>query len=163
MELSPKERTLFRSDSGELILTSRRVRFTSGPASRRKVVSLMLEHVTSCRLVAVSHPSLLIVAAVTFIGGVLVQASVQWPVVFYGTVIAAVLVVLYNLGRLQMIVIASPSAAIRLNVRRMKMEAAASLIDQVEIAAAEVKAPRFSDRAAPQYEELAARYDLPLD
>lgn len=145
MELSYTEQKLFESDTRELVLTSHRLRFTSGPASRREVVSLPLEHVTSCRLVDSSRPGFLFLAALSALVGIIVTSSGGHPYsIFYGLVATTVLVVLYEATRTRGAIIASPSAEIRLNVRSMKVEAVLSLIDKVEVAATEARALRLS-------------------
>ncbi len=101
--LLPGERVVMSSDKDILTLTTKRVRYDSAVFGTSNFISITLDSVASCGLVAKSFPILLLLGAAALIGGFTQRGEAQW--MFFG--VAAVLVVVYFLTRRAVISIAS--------------------------------------------------------
>lgn len=139
MRVISGEKILLESDNGEAILTSHRVRFEAKKWGRAHLISIMLEELCSCEIRYASKPVLLILAALSVIGGI---ASKSYEGLILGIIISLILAVTFFLSRRQIISLASGSATIKLRTTRMGLEAAKQFIDQVE----EAKSQRYALR-----------------
>ena len=151
MNLAPGERILLRSDTGDFVLTSQRARYSTSASGRGEVVSIMLESITSCRMIHGSKPWLLVAAAVFGVIGLL-GISDGGGLLGFAFVMALLSFGLYYGSRYQAIQITSPSAEIKLNTQGMSVQSATTFIDKVEAA----KAERLNEIRHQRYAEPPA-------
>jgi hypothetical protein len=129
MELLPNERKVSESSDGAVVLTSHRVRLDQGGA----FVSIPLEQVASCSIGTRSHPILLVLAAVVWLGAFQFAGERVGTLAFViGVLVGALIVALYVMSRVQVIVIASPGESIRIHTRGMSRAACVQFIDDLE-------------------------------
>jgi hypothetical protein len=129
MEMLPGERQVSASSDGSVLLTSYRVRLDQGSA----FISIFLDQVASCSLGTRSHPVLLVIAAVVWLGSFQFAGErVGTPAFLIGTLIGALIVGLYVTSRTQVIAIASPGETIRIQTRGMTRAACIQFIDDLE-------------------------------
>jgi hypothetical protein len=98
------ERVLMSSDGGMLTLTNFRVRLDAKGRGASKYLSITLDAVASCGVVNNARPSLLLLAAVSAIGGVVVNDSSLQVALW---VFAGLLVIAYLATRTAMLTISS--------------------------------------------------------
>jgi len=97
----------------------------------------MLEHVSSCRLQAITNPARLLLGAVLAIGGLLVALSGQQQMMIVGGLVAllgVLLVICYFTSRRNEIIVASPSLTIHIKVTKKSIDDCAQVIDELEAA-----------------------------
>jgi hypothetical protein len=129
MELLPGERQVSESSDGSVVLTSHRVRLDQGGA----FVSIPLEQVASCSIGTRSHPILLVIAAVVWLGSFQFAGERVTTLAFIiGAVFGALIVGIYVMSRTQVIVIASPGEFIRIRTRGMTRAVCVQFIDDLE-------------------------------
>jgi len=129
MELLPGERQVSESSDGSVVLTSHRVRLNQGGA----FVSIPLEQVASCSIGTRSHPILLVIAAVVWLGSFQFAGERVTTLAFLiGAVFGALIVGIYVMSRTQVIVIASPGEFIRIRTRGMTRAVCVQFIDDLE-------------------------------
>jgi len=129
MELLPGERQVSESSDGSVVLTSHRVRLDQGGA----FVSIPLEQVASCSIGTRSHPILLVIAAVVWLGSFQFAGERVTTLAFLiGAVFGALIVGIYVMSRTQVIVIASPGEFIRIRTRGMTRAVCVQFIDDLE-------------------------------
>jgi hypothetical protein len=137
MELLPGERKVSESSDGAVVLTSHRVRLDQGGA----FVSISLEQVASCSIGTRSHPILLVLAAVVWLGSFQFAGERVGTIAFLlGVMVGALIVALYVMSRTQIIVIASPGESIQIRTRGMSRAACVQFIDDLERAKLALKA-----------------------
>jgi hypothetical protein len=129
MELLPGERQLSVSSDGSVVLTSHRVRLDQGGA----FISICLDQVASCSLGTRSHPILLVLAAVVWLGAFQFAGErVGAPAFLLGTLIGVLIVALYVVSRTQVISISSPGETMRIRTRGMTRAACVQFVDDLE-------------------------------
>jgi hypothetical protein len=129
METLPGERQVSASADGSVVLTSHRVRLDRGG----EFISISLDQVVSCSLGTRSHPILLVIAALVWLGSFQFAGErVETPAFVVGTLIGLLIVGLYVVSRTQVIAIASPGETIRIRTRGMTRAACIQFIDDVE-------------------------------
>jgi len=129
MEMLPGEREVSSSSDGAVVLTSYRVRLDQGSA----FISIFLDQVASCSLGTRSHPVLLVIAAVVWLGSFQFAGErVEAPAFLIGTLVGALIVGLYVMSRTQVIAIASSGETIRIRTRGMTRAACIQFIDDLE-------------------------------
>jgi hypothetical protein len=147
MELLPGERQISESSDGSIVLTSHRVRLDQGGA----FLSICLEQVASCSIGTRSHPILLVIAAVVWLGSFQFAGERLTALAFLaGTVVGALIVGIYVMSRTQVIVLASAGESIRIRTRGMTRAACIQFIDDLE------RAKLTSPRAA-HYSHIGER------
>jgi hypothetical protein len=130
MELLPGERTVSESSDETVLLTTHRVRLDRGT---REFVTITLHQVASCSIGTRSHPILLVLAAVVWLGAFQVAGERMGTIPFLiGGIAGALIVLLYVLSREQNIVIASAGESIRIKTRGMSREACVQFVDDLE-------------------------------
>lgn len=108
----------------------------------------MLEELCSCEIRYASKPVLLILAALSVMGGIVSKifladsTGIGDDCLIWGIIISLILAVTFFLSRRQIISLASGSVTIKLRTTRMGLEAAKQFIDQVE----EAKSQRYALR-----------------
>ena len=131
MQLFDGEQSLLESDNNTLILTSHRVRLNSNTSGRIEIISIMLDAISSCRLVRLENPLLmwlgLCFLAIGGMGIVSGRSEIGFMVV-----VGIVFLLIYAFTVKQVLEFASPSATIRLDARQMKHDEAKRFIDAVE-------------------------------
>lgn len=138
MELLPGEKILLESDNGSLVLTTHRVRYEKNVSGLAHTISIMLDQIASCEMRATSHPELLIFAAFSFVGGIVLGMSSApyseaGPVLTVGGIgLAVALAVLYLCSKTQSIALSSAAASIQLYTTGMSIGEARNFIDKVE-------------------------------
>jgi hypothetical protein len=133
--LPPNEQVLLKSPGGGLILTTHRVRYEVQSAGSGMLICIMLEEIVSCGIIRVQHPVLLVIAAISFLLGIvgwLYDASSAAG--FGGILVGLVLVGIFFATRQQLLALASAGATIRVNTAGMKAEMVTAFVDQVEFA-----------------------------
>ena len=129
MEMLPGERQVSVSSDGSVVLTSHRVRLDQGS----EFASICLDQVASCSLGTRSHPILLVIAAVIWLGSFQFAGErVGTPAFLVGALIGALIVGLYVMSRTQVITIASPGQTIHIRTRGMTRAACIQFIDDLE-------------------------------
>jgi hypothetical protein len=129
MEMLPGERQLSASSDGAVVLTSHRVRLDQGS----EFISIVLDQVASCSLGTRSHPILLVVAAVVWLGSFQFAGErLSTPAFLIGTLIGVLIVGLYVMNRRQVIVITSPGGTMRIRTRGMTRASCMQFIDDLE-------------------------------
>jgi hypothetical protein len=129
MELLPGERKVSESSDGTVLLTSHRVRLDQGG----ELVSISLDQVASCSIGTRSHPILLVIAAVVWLGSFQFAGEQVGTIPFVvGALVGALIVALYVRSRTQVIVIASPGESIRIRTRGMTRAVCVQFIDDLE-------------------------------
>jgi hypothetical protein len=138
MQLFEGEQGLLESDKKTLVLTTHRVRFNANTGGNSEIISIMLDAVSSCRLASTSIPiAFWFGAALIFFGVILIitlgmsQAAnnqMAFPVFLLGIVF----IVIYVVTRKQVLEIASASASIRVDARKMSRDEASRFIDAIE-------------------------------
>jgi hypothetical protein len=129
MELLPGERQVSASSDESVVLTSHRVRLDQGG----EFISISLDQVASCSLGTRSHPVLLVIAAVVWLGSFQFAGErVGTPAFLLGALIGLLIVGLYVMSRMQVITIASPGEIMRIRTRGMTRAACVQFIDDLE-------------------------------
>ena len=129
MELLPGERKVSESSNGAVLLTSHRVRLDQGG----EFVSIALAQVASCSIGTRSHPILLVIAAVVWLGSFQFAGAQVGTIPFaVGALVGCLIVALYVLSRAQVIVIASPGASIQIRTRGMSRADCVQFVDDLE-------------------------------
>jgi hypothetical protein len=129
MELLPGERKVSESSDGTVLLTSHRVRLDQGG----EFISIALDQVASCRIGTHSHPILLVIAAVVWLGSFQFAGEQVGTIPFVvGALAGALIVALYVGSRTQVIVIASAGESIRIRTRGMTRAVCVQFIDDLE-------------------------------
>ena len=126
----PGERVILESDAKTLVLTSHRVRYHATGWGSSKVISIMLEEVSSCGLVRVSHPGLLLLAAVCGLTLVAVEDELR-PILL---VMGLALVVAFLFTRRNILAIASSGHTIATPTSGMSTANVMMFIEQTEAA-----------------------------
>jgi len=129
MEMLPDERQVSASSDGSVVLTSQRVRLDQGG----EFISICLDQVASCSLGTRSHPILLVIAAVIWLGSFQFAGErLGTPVFLVGALVGVLMVGLYVMSRTQVITIASPGETFRIRTRGMTRAACVQFIDDLE-------------------------------
>lgn len=133
MSMMTDERLLLQSDGKNVTLTTHRVRYQSRRLGFTRVVSVMLDNLTSCELKHKSHPWLLVVAAV-FVGiaGYYATLPAMRQPTTFAAIAAGGLIVAYFVTRTGIVALASPTAKITFRVK--KRTSAEHFIDATESA-----------------------------
>jgi hypothetical protein len=126
------ERVLLESENGLLTVTTHRVRKHATDRGSARIVSMMVESVTSCEVTHDSHPQLLGFAALAVLGGLLLNNSRDNTALVLGLVAAILLAVAYVVTRRQVVRVSSPSAHIDVRLIGMSLEQAVGVVDAVE-------------------------------
>lgn len=127
MNLLDDETVVLESDNNELVLSTHRVRFNARTWGRSHVTSLMLDQVCSCEIRYWSHPVLLVMAAAALILGLASDDGAR-----IGLLVALVCLIIYWLGRRQVLTIRSAGAAINARMSGGNVKTAERFIDEVE-------------------------------
>jgi hypothetical protein len=129
MELLPGERQVSASSDGSVVLTSHRVRLDQGG----EFISISLDQVASCSVGTRSHPVLLVITAVVWLGSFQFAGErVGTPAFLLGALIGLLIVGLYVMSRMQVITIATPGATMHIRTRGMTRAACVQFIDDLE-------------------------------
>ena len=132
MKLINDEQKILQSDTGQLILTTHRVRFDASASGQRKIVSIMLDELCSCELNASSNILLILLAAVSAIMGLFGFLAGDLIMIPTGIVGAIVFAMAYLYTRRQALSLASAGATINVAAKGMKAEDIKDFIDAVE-------------------------------
>ena len=135
MKLMKDEAVILESNTGQLVLTSHRVRFDASTAGQRKIVSIMLDEICSCELNYKSNITLIILAGLSFVFGVAGGSEA----LKLGIVVAVALLAAYFLTRKQMLSLSSAASSIDVEVKGMKTDDVKDFIDAVEHAKFEIR------------------------
>lgn len=128
------ERTILQADNGTLTITTHRVRYLAKRTGNAKFISMMLDAVTSCEVTHRSYPALLVLAAVVFLAGIMMNTPRDQSPSAYGLLLAIIIVFAYLGTRRQVVRISSPSAHIDVLLSGMKFEQALGAVEAVETA-----------------------------
>ena len=130
------EAVLLQAAGNRLILSTHRIRYETEAMGSAEIKSIMLEELASVAMVRSSNVILLILAAISLIGGVLVAASGRSNegALIIGVIVAIVLAVLYFASRRQVLSLASAGATITVNTQGMKLDVVKEFIERTEAA-----------------------------
>jgi hypothetical protein len=129
MELLPSERKVSESSNSAVLLTTHRVRLDQ----RGEFVSIGLAQVASCSIGTRSHPILLLIAAVVWLGSFQFASAQVGTIPFaVGAALGGLIVALYVMSRTQVIVIASAGEAIQIRTRGMSRADCVQFVDDLE-------------------------------
>lgn len=124
-------------EMNRLTLTNYRIRFNPNPeetGGEKRIISIMLEHVTSSRLCSVSQPATLIIGLLLIIIGLLGAAIVPkfaiLAVIPIG--IGGVLTLIYFLTRHNQLLISSPTISICCRIEKKSFGECEELLDKIE-------------------------------
>jgi hypothetical protein len=95
---------------------------------------MMLDAVTSCEVTHRSYPALLVLAAVVFLAGIMMNTPRDQSPSAYGLLLAMIIVFAYLGTRRQVVRISSPSAHIDVLLSGVKFEQALGAVEAVETA-----------------------------
>ncbi len=130
MELLPGERKVSEASDGTVVLTSYRIRLDQ---PGHGFASVCLDQVASCSIGTRSHPILLILAAVVWLGAFQFAGERMTTIPFLlGALVGALIVLTYIVTRRQTIVIASCGESIRLQTRGMSRATCVQFVDDLE-------------------------------
>lgn len=136
----PGERELFASDTGELVLTTHRLRMKSQQAGAASFVSIMLDQVASSSVAYRSYPLLMVLAAVAgmvAILGLISDSRDSMQFVVLGLVGSFGFALGYLVTRRMTLSFASAGEALHVNAKNMPMGTAVEFIEAVEAARAD--------------------------
>jgi len=130
------EAVLLQAAGNKLILSTHRVRYETEALGSAEIKSILLEELASVAMVRSSNVILLILAAISLIGGFLAAASGprNEGALAVGVVLAIVLAVLYFASRRQVLSLASAGATITVNTQGMKLDTVKEFIERTEAA-----------------------------
>lgn len=142
MKLMEGEKKILNSSGRLFELTTHRVRFNSISHGSGSVVSIMLEHVTSCEIMKKVNRLYLILAALAAILGVIIamvaildrDEDIAATAFIIGGIVAIVFVGLYFTKKQQVFVLSSPSARIYLDLKNIPLYDLLKVIDEIETA-----------------------------
>ena len=98
-----------------------------------ELVSIPLDQVASCSIGTRSHPVLLVIAAVVWLGSFQFAGAQVGTIPFVvGALVGALIVALYVMSRTQVIVIASPGESLRVLTRGMTRAVCVAVSDDLE-------------------------------
>lgn len=135
MELFFGENRLLTSDTGEFVLTDRRVRQTVHTRSQSQLTSIALAEVVSVSIARRSKPVFLYLGIIVgLIGLVVFSGSTSDGAGSFLIFVGLILLLVYATSRYQALVVSSPADVIALDVRGMSFEKAIELVDRIEAA-----------------------------
>jgi hypothetical protein len=126
------ERVVLEANNKTLTVTTHRVRYAGRVGGSARVVSIMLEEVSSCELTHTTYPALLVLAGLAFVAGLAMNSARDSTPVVVGLLVAAIFVAAYLGTRKQILRVASPSGHIDALLVGMTLEKATEVIDTVE-------------------------------
>lgn len=129
MNLLPGEKVLCQLKKADTTLTNFRVRRDTG----MRMTSLVLEHVTACKVRKIDYPIFLLlavlgVAAMFFVGA----RNGDSEIVAWLGAGSFLFLIVYILSRSQNIQISSPSGVIEVELKRISYDEAIQFIEEVE-------------------------------
>ena len=132
MQLLPHERVLLQGQEFPVTITTSRVRYQFG----RTIKSIMLEHVTSCRMDTVDIPILLMIAILLGAAGFVLLQTGQQNESFgaFCLMVSLVFAILYATIRRSVLVICSPTEKINAPISKQNLEFAKEFLHQLEAA-----------------------------
>ena len=125
-------------EMNRLTLTNYRVRFSPNPdetGGEKRIISIMLEHISSSTLCSVSQPALLIIGGLLFIAGLLGAAIAPQTLVIIGIlgiVLGVILGGCYFLTRQNQLLISSPTISICCRIEKKSFGECEELLDKIE-------------------------------
>lgn len=137
MKLMDDEKKIFEQDKFGITLTSHRVRFDAKEIGKRKIISIMLDELTSCTLSYKSHFMLIVLAVLSIIIGY--ADSDQPGSLVVGIVFSIILTAAYFITRKNIFSLSSPTASIDIEAKGIKSEEIEDFIDSVEKAKAKYR------------------------
>jgi hypothetical protein len=134
VKLLAEETTISEADFEHLTLTTHRVRYDERIAGATRIVSITLDAVSSCGVVAKSHPILLLLAVVAvLLGAFLLSTGIQESNIPNGLILASVaLAIAYFLTRAVVLSISSPGESITVSAKGLEPDVLIGFIDAVE-------------------------------
>lgn len=126
------EKVLLKLDNEVLVLTNYRIRYDGKQWGKRKIVSIMLEDLTSCEIICTTKPALILVSIlIAFALAVRVNAITTVELIA-GLIVACVPILIYYLSRNQVLRLSSASASIVVDTEDISIEAANRFLDVAE-------------------------------
>jgi len=131
MKLFPDETILLESDTGELTLTTHRVRLQASQIGRHRLTSILLSELQACEIRYSSSPTMLIWGGLTILFGFLIGDSLP---VTIGLVLGLLMIGAYLYSRRQIMQLTAGQVAITVRIEGMGLKNATRFIDAVEAA-----------------------------
>jgi len=135
MNMLPGEHIRWESDPEGIVITNYRVRSQETHWGNQELRSIMLEHITSCRLYRQSHPVLLLLGGLLVIGAIVI--AYMQRVAFLASVpgfIGLFLFFAYFVSRSNKIEVASPTLTIFIEVQKRSFDYCSEFVEEVESA-----------------------------
>jgi hypothetical protein len=123
------EKAIIKSDTGEFLLTNRKVRFTVKYWGQMSVTSIMLNKISSVEFKFQSSYIFLALAVITLIIG---YFSGNQDGLLYGIALGIIFAIIYFITVKKVIIISSHSSSITLSVKKIGHKHAIEFIDQLE-------------------------------
>jgi hypothetical protein len=134
MNLLTDEKTLMEGDNKQVVLTTHRIRQENVEWGKLNLISLSLEHVTSCEYSRKSKPGLL-VGGLLLLGFAFAASDTGGQQMVGGLgLMGLILIVAYFMTIKRGLIISSPSARIIVDTKGMKDDNIKSFIDKLEVA-----------------------------
>jgi hypothetical protein len=128
MELMKGEKQILESDQGQIILTTHRVRLDISMVGRRKIVSMMLNEVSSCSLKYKSNTTLIILAVASFVLGIMGGSKT----IVGGIIGACIFGAAFYITRKQVLTISSSGESMSIETKGLSSSEVAEFIDSAE-------------------------------
>lgn len=124
-----QENSILKSDSGQFLLTDRKVRFTIKNWGRLNVKSIMLNKISSVEISFKSSYLLLVIAVLSVVLG---YFSGNENGNTFGIIFGFLFVIFYFMTLKRVMVISSPSTSISISVKKIGNKEAVEFMDQLE-------------------------------
>ena len=130
-----QESTILESDTGEFLLTDRKVRYEIKKLGQLNVTSILLDKITSLEIKFKSNYFFLGFTALAFLFS-FVSKFEYAPTI--GIIVGIVFILLYYRSIEKVIKVSSPTTSISLSVKNLSNDEAIEFIDEVEKAASKI-------------------------
>lgn len=135
MKMLPEEYIRWESDPEGIVVTNYRVRTQITKWGKQELKSIMLEHITSCRLYAKSEPVFIVLGGMFVIGASLIANMRRFEfLALIAGFIGLLLFLAYFVSRRNEIEVASPTLIVVVTVHKRSFDYCVEFIDEIESA-----------------------------
>jgi SNF family Na+-dependent transporter len=132
-KLMNNEHVIIKTQYDVITLTNLRLRYMENQYEKAKIVSILLEKISSIEVHYKSKITFLFVAVLIVIAGLGAGIGEEFELLLAGLVIGAILLILYFISRRHFITISSEGGAnIHFHTKGMKREKVIEFIDELE-------------------------------
>jgi hypothetical protein len=137
-QLLSDENLITESDNKEILLTSHRIRYFSKSWGKTKVISMMLENISSIEVHYSSNIIILAAGCIFILAGLIAGGNDQGDPMILGLIVGSLLILSYFITRKHVVTISSDGGTqINLVTGGMKSEVIIGFIDKIEKAKSE--------------------------